>query len=308
MRTKHLKVFEKTPDSGVNNRYPTTKHAFHEPSLHLVVGTRTSGKSYLCSRLCEQYAKDDVFDRIYMITPSFSSNAAYFGKHVDTKDVFYPTKDSVQKVIEMVEKDRDEFEEYLRNVKMFSRFRKEMKTRKPIMMSDDTLLHAYDNGFFQKSPSWKYGKVQPPRSLVILDDCVNSPALMQSSGLQRLAMLNRHVAPLQETHSDRSACGLAVIILAQSYRCAGGAGRALRENVSLVTIFRNKHQKQLEAIEDELGNVVDLDLFRAAYDHATSEKYGALTVDFVPKCATKTFRKNLNEAIIFDELPCACPK
>ena len=58
-----------------------------------------------------------------------------------------------------------------------------------------------------------------------------------SSGLTKIATLNRHIAPLNETHSNRSACGLAVIILTQSYKCQNGISRILRENLSLLTLF-----------------------------------------------------------------------
>lgn len=60
----------------------------------------------------------------------------------------------------------------------------------------------------------------------------------------------------------------------------------------------------MDAIKEELANVVDESLFKIAYDYATKEKFGNLTVDFRPKCPTKTFRKNLNEIIVFDELTC----
>ena len=51
-----------------------------------------------------------------------------------------------------------------------------------------------------------------------------------------------------------------------------------------------------------------LNLFDEAYEYATRDKYGNLTVDFRPKCNTLTFRKNLNEIIKFDKLPCECKK
>jgi hypothetical protein len=51
-----------------------------------------------------------------------------------------------------------------------------------------------------------------------------------------------------------------------------------------------------------------LDLFEKAYDFATKQKYGSLTVDFKPKCPTMTFRKNLNQLIKFPELQCDCNK
>ena len=130
--------------------------------------------------------------------------------------------------------------------------------------------------------------------------------MLQSSGLTQLATLNRHISPLQKPHSNRSACELAVMILSQTYRMQGGLGRCLRENVSLLTLFKNRQEKQLLAIKEELANVVDLELFDKAYDCATAEKYGNITIDFFPKCATQTFRKNLNEILLFDELKCEC--
>ena len=67
-------------------------------------------------------------------------------------------------------------------------------------------------------------------------------------------------------------------------------------------------EKQMDAMKEELANVVPIELFDKAYSYATREKFGNLTVDFKPKCPTLTFRKNLSEAIMFDELPCTCKK
>jgi hypothetical protein len=87
-----------------------------------------------------------------------------------------------------------------------------------------------------------------------------------------------------------------------------GISRILRENLSLLTLFLNKQEKQLQAIKEELANVVDEELFDQAYKYATKEKYGSLTTDFKPKCPTLTFRKNLNEIIKFPQLQCDCNK
>ena len=81
-----------------------------------------------------------------------------------------------------------------------------------------------------------------------------------------------------------------------------GISRVLRENVSLLTLFKNKQQKQMDAIKEELANVVDIETFNKAYEYATNEKYGNLTIDFNPKDNKYRFRKNLNELIIFEEL------
>ena len=169
----------------------------------------------------------------------------------------------------------------------------------------------------KEAPVWKYyatngGYNEPPKSLLILDDVIGTPSILQSSGLSKLAVSNRHVAGLREDFTDadgnvRSACGLAVIILSQSYRFQNGIGRVLRENLSVMTLFKNKQPKQMEVIRDELGSVIDSDMFDRAYEFATREQYGNLTIDFRAKCKTKIFRKNLNEVVVFPELgKCTC--
>jgi hypothetical protein len=297
MKTLKLPVYNQDPEKGVSNEYPTSKDAFRQPCLWYISAVRNSGKSYLCSKFLAQAKKDKTFDKVYMITPSFASNRAYFGKYVDEEDVYEPTKQSIDEVIKRVEKDRDEWEDYQNKLKIHKEFLKVLRENPHI--SDEQLIFFED---YMDKPTYQYDA--PVKSLLILDDVINSPAISQSSGLGKLATLNRHVAPLKEDYNGRSACGLAVVILSQSYRCQQGIGRLLRENLSLFTMFKNKQEKQITAIEEEIGSVIELEKFRKAYQKATDEKYGNLTIDFNPKCPEKTFRKNLNECIIFPDLNC----
>ena len=308
MHTKYLKIYQESPKDGVNNEYPTSHNAFRQPCLQMIVGQRATGKSYLTSKILAQAHKEKTFDRIYIITPSFNSNIAYFGKYIKTEDVFNPTRDSIDKVISNVEIDRNLWEKFVKEKQEYKRFQQKLNAQPALAFTDDEMLHAFYKGWFEAPPKWHYEKEEPPKSLLIMDDVLSSPAISQSSGLTRVATLNRHIAPLETPHSGRSACGLAVIILSQSYRMQSGISRVLRENLSLLTLFKNKQEKQMEAIKEELANVVDTHLFEQAYEYATRDKHGNLTVDFRAKCPTLTFRKKLNEAILFDELKCDCKK
>ena len=301
MKIEHLPVYTQEPERGVSNEYFTPPNAFRQPCLWYISAVRNSGKSYLASKFLAQAKKDKTFHRVYMITPSFASNRAYFGKYVNEQDVFDPTKDSIDQVIAQVEADRDEWEQFQERLKMHKEFVRNLE--KNVFLTDYQLMF-YES--VMDKPKYKYN--EPVKSLLILDDVINSPAILQSSGLGKVATLNRHIAPLKEEFNGRSACGLAVIILSQSYRCQQGVGRLLRENLSLFTLFKNKQPKQMEVIEEEIGSVIDIDKFRKTYDYATKEKYGNLTIDFNPKCPSKTFRKNLNECLIFDDLKCICHK
>ena len=277
MKSKKLPVFKKDPDNGVDNEYPTSRYAFRQPCLWYISAVRNSGKSYLASKFLAQAQKDSTFDRIYIITPSFKSNEAYFGKYINEDDVYEPTKESISQVISEVEQDRNDWENYLREVEAYAEFKELLRSKRGLKNFDDDLIMLYnDLGFLEGKPKWKYKTVEPPKSLLIMDDILGSPAILQSGGLTKIATLNRHIAPLQENHKSRSACGLAVIILSQSYRMQSGISRSLRENLSLFTMFKNKQPKQFQAIVEEIGSVVDIDKFEKAYEYATKEKYGSI--------------------------------
>ena len=95
MKVSKLLCYSQDPDCGVNNEYPTPVDSFKQPALHMIVGQRTAGKSYLTSKILAQATKDKTFDRVYIVTPSFNSNKSYFGKYINDEDVYEPTKESI---------------------------------------------------------------------------------------------------------------------------------------------------------------------------------------------------------------------
>jgi hypothetical protein len=82
---------------------------------------------------------------------------------------------------------------------------------------------------------------------------------------------------------------------------AQGISRCLRENMNFMIIFANKQQKQMDKMIDEMGGSVDAEKFMEAYNYAIQDKHDSLLVSFKPFCPSHTFKRNLNELIIFDE-------
>lgn len=306
---KKINVYGKDTDpaNGVSNAYETSTFAFRQPNIHMLVGQRNAGKSRACSKLINQAQKEKTFDQIYLISPSAKSNEVYFGKHIPEENIFKPTKDSIQKVIERVEQDKEDFEKHLQDLKQYNEFVKLLKSGGD--MTDDQVMKYIDLGFLSESfekPIFKYqkfsGKLRPPTSAVVLDDVLGS-SLLKSNMLESLFCTNRHIAPLNETHSNRSACGLAIYILVQSYRNSGGGiPRLIRENLTELTLFKNRQKKQVDVIKDELASVVDEDKFEKALEFATNKPYGHLTISFGRlKCPTFTFRDAFNQLIVFED-------
>ena len=193
MKTECLSCYNATITTGVNNEYPTPLTSFKQPCLQMIVGQRTAGKSYLTSKILAQAKRDKTFDKIYIVTPSFCSNKAYFGKYIDEEDVFSPTKSSINEVIARVEADRDEWEEFLQDKKRYLEFSKDIKNRPLKSFDPDELIYYLDMGYLDKPPKWKYETEEPVKSLLILDDCLGSEAILQSSGLTRVATLNSKI-------------------------------------------------------------------------------------------------------------------
>ena len=306
MKTKQLKIFGKDcqPKQGVSNNYDTRDEMVNHPVLMFVSAVRNSGKSYTCASFMNQCKKDKIYDRTYIICPTYVSNREYYQDHINDEDVYEPERISIQEVINKVNDERDQWQEFLH---MLERYEQLVKTGLE-NVSEEELFDLFVEGIIDMEsnlikPTWKYNKdgvpLRPPQSCLILDDCLGSKAI--GPDLTKLATLNRHVAQIKSEskhNAGRTACGLSVIILSQTYRMVGGLGRAVRENLTDLILFENKSEKILKCIKEEMCSCVSEEDFDLAYDYAVQERYDNLLISFYPKDEKYRFRRNLNELII----------
>ena len=98
-------------------------------SVSLLVGKRGSGKSFFASNLLDWLD----FDRIIIVSPTYDSNYAQFKRlGVAKEDIFDPDDPQVvQKIINIVNTERDELVDYRQKLKML----KELK---------EIIKHPYD--------------------------------------------------------------------------------------------------------------------------------------------------------------------
>ena len=327
LKTKKIKEFKTTPDTSITNEYNTTKNGLRSPYLMIAVGVRNTGKSYTTAKILAQAKEDKLYDRYFMISPTYDSNKKYWsflGDLLSEEDVFYPTRDSIDLVIDEIEKERDLWEDYMIQKKLYERFKKLTKNRNSINNIDFDDLHLFmDAGFINEEgefmdvdePEWFRDIERPAQCCLVCDDVLGSSALGNASGLTKLAIMNRHLAPLKEPYKNRAALGCACIFLTQSYSGGGGGShhgipKALRLNATHLIFFKNKSDGVMKKITEELGGVVAEEQFMSAYQFAVQDKHDNLMLDLHPKCATKKFRRNLTEFIIFpeDEAECCCKK
>ena len=321
MKVKKINEYSKSPKESISNQYPTKKHSFKEPGIKLIIGTRGTGKSYTAAKIMLEAKKDKIFDVTYFITPTFDSNKAHWSQfNISEENVYYPSRDSIAAVIKRIEQDRDDFENFLIEMEIYERFKRETKNKDSIARMEAENLNEYinlgyvgENGYINNKllkPEWKYkdisGKIRPPTSLLVMDDVLGSTALSQSEAFTKLCIMNRHIAPLSEAFDNRQALGCSVMILSQCYSARQGIPRSLRENATDLILFKNRQQDAMKKLKDELAGAIDEEEFEQAYLYATDGKHDNLTITFNPDCPTKRFRKNLNEFIIFPEAEKEC--
>ena len=322
---KKIKEFKKVPDTSITNEYATSENAMKAPCLTLVIGTRNTGKSYTTAKILHQSHDDKLYDRYFMITPTYDSNKKYWEfLDIDEDDVFYPTRDSIDKVIEAIESERDEWAEYLMSKKLYDDFKDKTKNATSIHSMDLLDLNCFiDLGYLDQDgnptdvppPIWKRDIERPCQSCLLCDDILGSSALGNAPGLTKLAIMNRHIAPLHEPFGARAALGVSCFFLSQTYSGGGGGNtggipRGLRENATVLIFFQNKSENVFKKILEEIGGAIPEDEMKEAYKYAIKDRHDNLTVDLFPKCESKRYRRNLNEFIVFPEAKknCQCHK
>ena len=260
------------------------------PKMHcmmMVSGKRGGGKSVSVANFVKKLKDLGLMDRVLLITPTYNSNKQIWDiAQIDEMDVYEPEVTVLQTIIGVVEAEKEEWEMFLAQKQQYKEFKREIK-RKPITEIDEDLLLEYqDLGFFEGPPIWKYAKEVPPRLFLIIDDCMGTDLMKPRAKLINFCIKHRHIA---------DGLGISVAMLVQSYCAIGGVPRPIRENTTLLLLFKCKDENQRKKIHEEIGADVDLEKFDAMFNYATQEPFNFLLVDFNAKDKEKQFRKNFDE-------------
>ena len=323
-----LGTYGTEPQNTVDNKYDNEQaDDIVAPFLWACVGIRASGKSYTVSTYLRwsQTVKKGVrsrplYDEVFIISPSYKSNRDYWSDVIKEENWVLPEMCCVEHVIEKCEEEARKWDDYQRELKAYHEIVRKMQSNTEL--SEDELMVAMAQGLLN-AEDWLAKRVPPPpvwerhveneedrpaQMCLVIDDCLGQNALLNSTGLMRLACLNRHVAPFEEpwtskrTGKTRSAIGLSLVYLTQTYRCQGpGPSRTLRENLTCASVWRNRQPKMLQSIVEELGSIVGQRRFALAYNEAVKEPHGCVTVEFKPNNPDLQFRRGLKEAIIVPE-------
>ena len=285
---------ERVPRYQVTAPSAKLKHAFAVDTpadgiplhqLGLVVGKKGGGKGFALFSLLRQLRKEGVADRIFVLSPTCQSNKElYMSAGVKEHDlVDDATNASLNRVVAEVEREAWDYKEHQKAIKDHQELQK-LLTRFHVDISNidpDLLFRAYSGNWMEAPPEYKHDadrpasrKGKPPVLHIVLDD-VQGTELMAGSykaPLHNLALRHRHVG---------GGLGCSLWLVAQTLKAqAAGLPRSIRENASLVAIFKLKDQKMVESLLEMYSADVPQEQLLKAYEYATNRPFGFLCIDF----------------------------
>ena len=303
METKKVNIIKtKLPDKGAFT-IETSPDFIKLHSLMILSGKRGGGKSVSIANFIRTCKEKNYFDKIYLVTPTYASNKSIWDiASIEPEDVFEPDIGVVKLIKEKIEAEKQEWDEFLQELKLYKKFKKEIENDKYI--DDENLIKYLENGYLdnKERPKWKYKVEQPPRLGVIFDDCLNSEVMARrSSGLINFCIKHRHVA---------DGLGVSIFLLVQAYCSHDGINKAIRENTTQLLLFKTNSEVQLKKIKDECDLPITEEEFQEICNKAFEVPYQFVLIDFAAKCPSFQFRIGWNEIIIPPSLKnkCTCKK
>ena len=264
------------------------------PKLHslcIASGKRGGGKSVAIANFIKRCKDAGYYDRVWIVTPTYYSNKHIWDiAEIEEEDVFEPTISVLKEVVSMVDAEREEWDSYLLQKEMYKDFKQEIKRKRITDIDPEMLIEYQDLGFFDGPPQWKYKNEVPPRLGLILDDTLGTPLMAKpSAGLVNLCIKHRHIG---------KGLGISIFMLVQSYASQGGINRAIRENTTLLLLFKVNQETQIKKIIEESDLPVSNEKFFQMCKYCHDQQYNFLLMDFAPKDETKRFRSGWSEYLM----------
>ena len=252
--------------------------------IGIITGSRNSGKTNAFISLCDIYNRTNTFDKIILFSPTYYNDPKYqllsgfkaelqvYTEYND--DIFHDVAEGIKNDITIwknYEYEVKRYNEALNYKGDFSKFK-----------DQDYLYFLYDNDW--RPPKKPQHLDRMPFTLIVFDDLVGNKYLY-SSGCKNEAtkffILHRHML---------TSC----LFLTQIWKNA--LPRQIRNNLSLMILFKNNSHKIKLEIADELSSHISAEKFVELWDYATKDPYQFFMVDMDgPK--ELRYRKNFNEPL-----------
>ena len=271
------------------------------PSMHFLcacVGKRGSGKGVASVNLIE---KIGVVDRLMYVSPSVDSNSAMLQRlsKILAKEDSYSDVQNIgilADIVRKVEDERDDYERYWREMKLYKSAQRKVHSSASLFHLQDEELLAFDLG--PPKHRWN-GRV--PCIVVYFDDIIGSQLMLGKGAREigRLCLFHRHLGGFTDPKQP-GAVGCSMLFNVQSWKTSvGGLPRALRNNLTLMLLFKTTSAKELGDIAESVDGEITTDTFFDLCAHAWQKPHDCLLIDHHPKPNHPSgFRRNFDTFLV----------
>ena len=248
-------------------------------SLSLWVGGRSSGKSFSIAKLIKMYQESGIRDsktrenlpqRVIIISPTYDANPVFHGLGIDPADVHEQYSESLlEGIISDIKATKEAALEWQEMIALWREYVKhpERIGFKEAMFLEQTAPKLDDPPKF----------TAPPVNHLILDDLVGVAYKQGRSAVTYAALRNRHLMTF-------------LYVATQSLK---QIPKGLRNNVSLFCIFKYASRKViLDDMYAEVSGQLTEQQFIDLYDHATEAPHSFLYIDWSAPTKDKRFKKS----------------
>jgi hypothetical protein len=247
-------------------------------TLAAFIGCRGSGKTNAAVLLARRYLDEGIFNRIFIISPTYESNPQFATLRPDPSDVYQSIDNAVSDLNDILEKVRQDVEDHEKREEYKAVYRR-------YLMGKATI---FDMNILEANHYRKPVILPKPCPLLIIDDMSHSPLYTpsQKNGFINLCLRHRHLHRV----------GITIYMLVQNFKT--GIPKCLRQNVQQYFLWPTHDMSQLDSMYEEFANICTKEQFYAVYRRATAEKHAFLTVDLNAPSEEMKFRKNFDTALV----------
>lgn len=251
-------------------------------TLAAFIGCRGSGKTNACVLLAQRYFDEGVFNRVFVISPTYESNPQFEALKPDPMDVYKSITNAISDLDDILVKVKQDVEDHEKREEYKAVFHRWI--RKKATMRDMNILEINE---FKKPVN-----IPKPCPLLIIDDMSHSPLYQPSKKNPFINLCLRH------RHLHR--VGITIYMLVQNFM--SGIPKCLRQNVQQYYLWPTHDMTQLESMYHEFANICTYDQFLEVFREATNTPHSFLTIDLNASDESQRFRKNFDTALVLPKL------
>jgi hypothetical protein len=271
----NIKVPKQQPGANIDVK---NEKLFKLPTLAVFTGQAGRGKTTAAANLLRMFHKENLCDRVILISPTTSSNNGMWkelGLPVTPEDTIDPNDpNAVSNIINIVNEERDGYAKYLDELDNYKKMQEKLSQGSKLDITTQktvdklvTIKQGQPHVSHPKSMHKHGGK--KPVIWAFFDDCQGSKVFNPKNGLGREAIQHRHQGSF-ESRPEESPLGLSMVFTVQNFRDrVDGIPKVVRTNAHLIAVFYTKDEKERQAIAEEASGVTDKDTLLDRLDQST---------------------------------------